>query len=169
MSTILSSDVLHLIQSYLDPVIQHFTANSLKSGRFLLVPPDTVKSVVIKPSTGNKEVKVLMKGAQGYSWKFCKSSDNPIFFNDSSLGDMFPAFKECKYYLMYFNMFSTTARMVVDKEETQLVPYTGSGILLSLDNKFIIKIEKLANRDDEHCCIVCQGIHLEMKPFAHLL
>ena len=155
MSTILSSDILHLIQSYLDPVIQHFTANSLKSSRFLLVPPDAVKSLVIKPSAGDKEVKVLMKGAQGYGWKFCKSSDNPIFFDDSSLGEMFPAFKECKYYLMYFNMYLTTARMFVDKDETELVPYNGSGILLSSDSKFNIKIEKLANLDGGYCCMVC--------------
>ena len=110
-----------------------------------------------------------MKGAQGYGWKFCESSDNPNFFKDYSVGDMFPTFKKSKYYLMYFNMYLTTARMFVDKYETELVPYNGSGILLSSDNKFDIKIEKLANLDGGHCCIVCLEAQLVEKIEISLL
>ena len=152
MSTVLSSDVLHHIHPYLDLAIKQFRDRSLKSCRFP-VPHHVVKSVVIKSS--DTEVNVFITEAQGYGWKFCKSSDNPNFFDDYSVGGIFPDFKKSKYYLLYFKMSLTTARISMDKDETLLVSCNGSGILLSADSSFRIKIEKLGNCDGGYCCIVC--------------
>ena len=166
MSAVLSYDVYDLIYPLLNPAIKQFIDSSSKSSQFP-VPHHAEKSEVIKSS--GKEVKVLMKGAQGYGLKFCESSDNPIFFKDYSvgLGDMFPNFKKSKYYLMYFDMDGTTARMFVDEDKTELLPCNGSGILLNHDNRFTIEIEKLANHDGGHCCIFCLKAQLVEKLRYH--